>query len=540
MIDVVLTSAFFNMVKIAEPLGLSYLAAVLRQKGFSVEIIELSVEGWSIEETVSYLKQIPCKVLGISLHRDKNLTSTKDFVNLIRKSGIQAFICIGGHGPSIGVTNNLLEYKELGQMINCYILGEGEISFTNLVEAIVKGKEWRNINGVAYVNNGDFIINPRPEKIKDLDKIPFMERDILGKYISKYGNNIPASILLSRGCAYKRCTYCTVVAYENLQKGFCYRQRSVRSIVNEIKLINNKYGITEFNFEDDNFILPGKLGKERVFEFCDLIENLDFKPKFTFFCRADAVEKDMFERLMQVGLSGLYLGIESINEDALKFFNKGLTKKRIVSALDTLISLGFSTEVDSEKRVMVGYICWHPFTTLEELKETSEFIQSYKMPPKLLRRRLRLYTGAYVIVDLQKACLLDPQYKSGWKYNIPWMGQLEQLTCNFIDTVNKSRDAVRTVEKAIVRFENGTSLKPEMECFRKELDKLCFEYFDNLIKIASCENDMNKMIYLTNHFDISMRERLESYLNKNLVREKINNALNILGLPGHVFDVFRK
>jgi hypothetical protein len=73
MIDVVLTNAFFNTVKIAEPLGLSYLAAELRQKGFSVEIIEPSVEGWSIEETVSYLRQIPCKVLGISLHRDKNL-----------------------------------------------------------------------------------------------------------------------------------------------------------------------------------------------------------------------------------------------------------------------------------------------------------------------------------------------------------------------------------------------------------------------------------------------------------------------------------
>jgi anaerobic magnesium-protoporphyrin IX monomethyl ester cyclase len=494
MIDVVLTSAFFDTVKIAEPLGLSYLAAELRQKGFSVEILEPSVEGWSIEETVNNLCQIPCKVLGISLHRDKNLALTKEFVCLLKQRGIKSFICIGGHGPSIGVINNLIQYKELGEMIDCYLIGEGEKSIVRLVDAIVSGIEWKDIDGVAYVKNEEFIVNPPPEKIKNLDEVPFMERDTLEKLLKKYGTNIPASILLSRGCAYNRCTYCTVVAYENLQKGSCYRQRSVKNVVDEIQQIHKRYGITEFNFEDDNFILPGKLGKERVSEFCDLIGNLDFKLKFTFFCRIDAVEKDIFERLTQVGLFGLYLGIESVNGDALRFFNKGLTKERIVHALDTLISLGFSTEIDSVNRIMVGYICWHPYTTLEELKESSEFIQKYKMPPKLLRRRLRLYTGSSMIADLRREGLLDSQNKSGWKYNIPWMKQLEELTCNFIDTVNKTRDVIRTVEKAVIRFDKCTGLKPEMECYRKKLDYTCFEYFDQLIKIAECNNNMDKII----------------------------------------------
>lgn len=540
MIDVVLISAFFDTVKIAEPLGLSYLAAVLRQNGYSVEIVEPSVEGWSIEETVSHLKQLPCKILGISLHRDKNFAFVEEFVKLLKQGGIKSFICIGGHGPSIGVINKLPQYKKLGKIINCYLLGEGEISLTNLVEAIVNKREWENMDGIAYVKEGDFIINPLPYKIKDIDKIPFMSRDILEKLILKYGNNIPASILYSRGCAYNRCTYCTVVAYENLQGGSFYRQRSVENIVNEIKHISNKYGVTEFNFEDDNFILPGKVGTKRVLEFCDRIEELDFKLKFTFFCRVDAVEKDKFERLAQVGLSGIYLGIESISKNALNFFDKGLTKEQIVNALDILSRLGFSTEIDSVNRVMVGYICWHPYTTLEELKESSEFIQNYKMPPKLLRRRLRLYTGASMIDDLRRDCLLDSNYRSGWKYNIPWMRQLEERTCDFIDTINKTRDVIRTVEKAIARFDKCINLKPEMEYFRRKLDDLCFEYFDNLIKIAECESDMDSIIDSTNHFDTSMRKVLDNYFYNHSIREKINYALDILGLPECAFDLFRK
>lgn len=540
MIDVVLISTFFNTVKIAEPLGISYLAASLRQKDITVEIVEPSIEGWSMEETVSYLKQFSFKILGISLHRDKNLASTKEFIKLLRQSGIQSFICIGGHGPSIGVINNLPQYKELGRMINCYLLGESEVSFSNLVEAVVNDKEWRNINGVAYISENDFIVNSTPDKIKNLDIIPFMERDILKKLIIKYGNNIPASIVYSRGCAYNRCTYCTVVAYENLQKGSCYRQRSVANVVDEIKQINSRYGITEFNFEDDNFILPGKAGRERILEFCDQIGQLDFHPKLTFFCRIDAVEKEIFERLSRVGLTGIYLGIESVSEGALKFFDKGLTKERIINALDTLSSLGFSTDIDSVNRVMVGYICWHPFTTLEELKESSEFIQNYKMPPKLLRRRLRLYTGASIIDDLRKAGLLDSQYKSGWKYNIPWMKQLEELICDFIDTVNRTRDIIRTVEKAIVRFEKCTNLKPEMELRRKELDNLCFEYFDNLIKIVECEIDIEKITNLANRFDVFMREKLGDFITDKSIKENISYALNVLELPKHTFDIFRK
>jgi hypothetical protein len=189
---------------------------------------------------------------------------------------------------------------------------------------------------------------------------------------------------------------------------------------------------------------------------------------------------------------------------------------------------------------MVGYICWHPFTTLEELKESSEFIKNYKMPPKLLRRRLRLYTGASIIDDLRRERLLDSQYKSGWKYNIPWMKQLEVLTCNFIDTVNKTRDVIRTVEKAIDRFDKCKELKSEMECFRKELDNSCFEYFDQLIEIAGYENDMDRIISSTYEFDVSMRDILNNYIDRNLIREKINNALNILGLPERSFDIFRK
>lgn len=536
--NIALINTIFDDVKIAEPLGLCYLSAVLKKNNYNVDIIEPCIDGMDIEETVQEIEKKQYDFIGISVHRDKNVPKVIDFINLLkRKINNDSFISIGGHGPSVGIYANSELYLTLGNLIDCYMVGEGEITIVELIKNIQKGN-WKESKSIVYVENGKFVINETHEKISDLDTIPFMDRTILKKLQNKYGNNIPASILLSRGCAYNKCNFCTVVAYEKIQNGKCYRQRSIKNIINEICYLHDRYGINEFNFEDDNFILPGKTGRLRVEEFCELVENLPFKINFSFFCRIDAIEKQLFLRLKNIGLCSIYLGIESINDSTLKFFKKNINSKQIMNAIDILLEIGFGFSINSKERVMVGYITWHPYTTIKELSDTLKFIQKYNLPVKLLRRRLRLYTGAEMNSILDDCNLLDESEKRGWKYFNPKMKILEEYSCRFIDDVNQTRDRIRSIEKAITRFSKFEYEVDNLLFFRETLDKMCLNYCLEMIK--RCRNLDNNTEYVMRTLDNQKRNEFLLFCKEKNIDTYCSILISKLGLPNNTKDIFRK
>ena len=70
-VDVVLIDcAFIGQKKIAEPLGICYLASALREKEISVKILEPAIEGWGIDEIITEISNFKCKVIGLSAIRD--------------------------------------------------------------------------------------------------------------------------------------------------------------------------------------------------------------------------------------------------------------------------------------------------------------------------------------------------------------------------------------------------------------------------------------------------------------------------------------
>src|SRR2546423_1266629 len=103
MPDVVLLSSVFGTVKIAEPMGACILAAAVRERGRSVEILEPSVDGWSVEESVRRVVEVDATVLGISVLRDRNVPDVRRFVTAVRRARPDLVIVIGGHGPSLGL-----------------------------------------------------------------------------------------------------------------------------------------------------------------------------------------------------------------------------------------------------------------------------------------------------------------------------------------------------------------------------------------------------------------------------------------------------
>lgn len=543
MVDVILISCLsFNQQKIAEPLGVCYLASVLRANGYKVEVIDPAIEGWSVDETVDVILKKPCCVLGLSMIRDANISNTYKIVSKLQSMDYKTKYFVGGHGPSIGVYNNSSLYLELGRIIDGFIIGEGENSFLELVDAIIKGGNWKNTRGIAYLDNNDiFHVNPIPDKIQDIDEIPFMARDVLACYVEKYGKKIQASMLSSRGCAYSSCTYCSVGSFEKLQKGKCSRYRSINNIIEEIKYVYNEFGITTFNFEDDNFFMYGEKGIARLNEFCSKVEELNFKINFTFYCRANLVTYDIFFRLKQVGLNGIFLGIESFSDAALKFYNKGLRMEDMLNALDILNHLGFSAEVGSEYRILVGFILWNPKVKIEDLKIASRYIKKYKMPPKLFTRKLMVYPGCKIESILKEEGLYTNENSFGWKYEYPQMKSVEELICKFINDIGSYRDQIRTIEKATLQFDTNVNINVEKLIeHRKYMDDICYRYMEGIVGYIDILDETNIHKENLDDFDNKMRQDFFNYIENAGVHDIVSKAWATINLDSKMVDVFRK
>ncbi len=334
-----------------------------------------------------------------------------------------------------------------------------------------------------------------------------------------------------------RCTFCSVVTYERLQTGLAHRQRSTASLVAEMRMLYDVYGINRFNFEDDNFIVKNRAGVARIHDLCDKIRALPFGVEFTFFCRADVVRRDLFEDLKAAGLSGIYFGLESVYPGDLEFFHKGLSIEAMFTALDTLAELGYSPAVDAQLRIMLGYITWHPLTSFESLRATSSFLKRYAAPPKLLRRKLRLYGGTEVVDDVRRLGLLDPEHPDGWRFLDHRLQGMEAHVNTLFAAVNKERDKLRTLEKA------GTShgFELDVECYRRHrvhLDRFLVREFDRLVEAGERAGGGQ-----TRGMDEAVSlglDRFRNYADSVGLSELIAEGYRICGFDQAAVDLFRK
>jgi hypothetical protein len=539
--DVLLVSSVFGNQQLSEPMGACILAGCLRAEGFRVELVEPSLHRWTAQAAFEYVRERGARIIGISMLRDEHVLDVLPLVASLRRALPDVFLIVGGHGPSIalqgihlwkptatarplsevppalrlgdltskhaeGLLSPVLnlpagapvvagaipyfdktpEYLKIAQCVDAFMLGESDKTFPRLVRQVLNGEPWRDLPGLFYVD-AEYKIhtNPLPPKIEDLDEVPFMARDVLLQASKMYGGNPPASILSSRGCYY-RCTFCSVVKYEALQAGKNHRTRSNENITQEMQALHDSYGICTFNFEDDNFIIRNKRGIEKLHELCDRIIALPFKARFSIFCRPDAVIPALFAHFKEAGLSIIYLGIESVYGPDLEFFHKGNSVEEIHGAFDTLAALGFTPEVENEShRIMMGFIPWHPLSSFESLREASRFLRQRRAPPKLLTRKLLLYSQTDVVADVKRLGLLDAGCERGWRFKNERLEGMDQVVSDHFRAVIGVRDRIRTLEKAARSYGYEVPELGELRSWRVGMDEGLHDFFADFVEVCA-------------------------------------------------------
>ncbi len=314
---------------IQPPLGLAYIAAVLRENGFEVKILDLAALDLSLEEAKSEIEKVNANIVGITAATNTIEEAYKIAEATKNKNNV---VIVGGPHTSILPESTLKECK----FIDIAIIGEGEY----VMLEIASGRSLKKIDGIAYRIQENIFINKRRAPISELDKLPFPAWDLLpiNKYWSPGIRRYPfATIVTSRGCPYG-CNFC--VNY--MVHGKKFRARSPENVLTEIDMFVKTYGIKELNILDDNFTLDPK----RVEAICNgLIErNYNLIWKTGNGIRADRVDRALLERMKNAGCYLVAFGIESGDTKILKIINKGETLEQIENAVRWSKDVGLVTE----------------------------------------------------------------------------------------------------------------------------------------------------------------------------------------------------
>lgn len=318
---------------ILPPLGIAYIAAVLRSNKIDVSIIDMNAENLDISAVLKKISALNPEIIGITATTPQ-INKVYALSESIKKLNNNIYLVVGGPHPTslpLEVMNN--------KNIDFAVIGEGELTILELCKNIEKkSKLFKNIDGLVFRAKRKIILNKPRKLIENLDDIPFPAIDLLplDKYHSAYSKYEKfANILTSRGCP-GLCLYCNKKIF-----GFNVRMRSAKNIFSEIKYLHEKYGYREFHIVDDLFTQDRK----RVMEFCNLInkEKLKIYWKLGNGVRVGSVDYDLLKIMKQAGLYSLSFGIESGNQKILNNMKKGQTLQMCKNAVEWSNKLGLFT-----------------------------------------------------------------------------------------------------------------------------------------------------------------------------------------------------
>jgi len=346
------------------PLGLASIAGYVREKGFSVEIIDCNIDAPSVEAFEKYFLQ-HYKDAGKS-PRVIGFTASTSYVKkayqmaeICRRLYPQSVIVFGGvHATFMSDEVISLPYVDI------VVLGEGELT----MEEILAGKNPAEIDGIIYKADGKVNRTAPRSRIINLDALPMPAYDLLPipKYKPAKGSykKLPAmSMMTSRGCP-GRCTFC------NKTLGNQMIFKSADGIFKEIKYLADNYGIKQIMFYDDTFTVFRK----NVMDLCDLLLESKMDIAWTCFARVDYVDDQMLLKMHAAGCHQIMFGVENIDESVLKNINKKINLPQVINAVKWTKASG----IECRLAFMVG----NPGDNREIIEKNIKFIK--KLDPDLL------------------------------------------------------------------------------------------------------------------------------------------------------------
>jgi anaerobic magnesium-protoporphyrin IX monomethyl ester cyclase len=314
------------------PMGLLYIATYANAKyagRFQIEILDTQVERMGYDRIKEYIKKSEPDVVGISCMTFLVIDALI-VAKLAKEVNPRIHVVVGGTHPSIFPHEMAIQPE-----IDSIVVGEGEITFSELLDALDKNLPLDGIRGVGFRKNGRVIINPIRDFIRDLDSLPFPDRNLIPykKYYNLLGKGkeVMTSMLTSRGCPHN-CIFCTK------KDGRICRMRSPENVLREIEECL-ALGINDFDIIDDTFTI----NRKRIMNITNLIIEKKLKITMDVRARVDQVDQEILDNLARAGCNRIRFGVESGNSEVLKNLKKGIRLDQVHSAFKMAKKAGIVT-----------------------------------------------------------------------------------------------------------------------------------------------------------------------------------------------------
>ncbi|MFX1502882.1 MAG: B12-binding domain-containing radical SAM protein [Promethearchaeota archaeon] len=342
------------------PMGILYLATYLSENNFEVSIFDQFARGASLVRTLNWIKREDPDILGFSTITTAGTGITSAEISRRVKEEINPNIKIlfGNYHATFNDIRILNKYP----FIDACIRGEGENTLLEIAEKTEKGRDFQDIRGLTYRDNGRIIRNDDRPLIENIDILPFPNRKYLGnvEYKSEVegldislGNFTTAAS--SRGCAYQ-CTFCSSSMFWHK-----WRPRSPKNIVEELSLLESQ-GYQNLYWIDDNFTI----NKKRLMELSYLVRKEKIDLNWMAEGRVTQSSKELLTAMKHMGCRIISYGIESGSQRVLDWYNKNVTLNQISNALENSKKVGMDI-------VLGNFIVGAPIETREDIIKTFNF-----------------------------------------------------------------------------------------------------------------------------------------------------------------------
>lgn len=342
------------------PLGVGYLAAVLKKSGADVTIYNQDIYHYTNQDIAQSLNQHEFDLIGVGFLAARFKETVLDLCKTINAYKKNAWLVLGGHCPSA-----IPEYMLQTTGADIVAIGEAEETIIELLKCKMENGDLAKIQGIAYRSFSGVVVNPRRKPIRDLDTIPFPEWDIFpmqeytagSKYFNMLKDEKSFVSISSRGCI-NRCNFCY-----RMEKGI--RFRKMKNVVEEIRKLNEKFGVSYIAMNDELFVYPRK----RIFEFKDELDKIDLKIKFHCNARVDVFDEEVAQCLKESGCQFLNFGMESSSQVVLDNMHKNTTVEQNIRAAEIVRKVGIG--------VGLNFIWGNIGDTEESLKNNVKLIKKY-------------------------------------------------------------------------------------------------------------------------------------------------------------------
>ncbi len=406
---------------IEPPVWAGLIGTYVRQKGFSVDIIDAEAEDLTPEQTAQRVSDLNPRLTAVVVYGHQPSASTQNMpgasaicTSVKQRAPALTTILVGGHAAAL--PERTLEEEDADFVCG----GEGPTTLAELLSALRESSQpdLQKVRGLWYREGARARSTPPAPLVQELDtEMAGLAWDLLpmDRYRAHnwhcFGHlqrQPYASIYTTLGCPY-HCTFCCIQAPFKTGEAVLGMKESVNSyrfwspkvVVDQLGGLVERYGVRNVKIADEMFVLNLK----HVHGLSDAIAARGLELNIWAYARVDTVRSDeTLEKLKRAGVNWLAFGIESASERVRKDVDKGFKQDLIFTTIERVRNAGIN--------IIANFIFGLPEDDLQSMQETLDMAFELNCE----------FANFYCAMAYPGSALYTTALQEGWPLPSRWSG----------------------------------------------------------------------------------------------------------------------